>query len=220
MFVTIEGIDGSGKTYLTKLITDWLNSEEPGSTISTSEPYDRSILDRGDAWETKEWEFYRDRIIHWAEVIAPALAEEKNVICDRFQLSTVVYQHEDDLMFTNTWQKYARYVLGREKWNATEALEVGVLEPDCVILINGDLKACLERLLERGEYSNIDANKILDRKTNFYRAIFAYENATRYCLTEASTIIIAQTADEAFERFKAWVNGDGKRDNPDEGGVQ
>lgn len=207
MFVTIEGIDGSGKTYLTKLITDWLNAEEPGSTISTSEPYDRSILEGRDTWAPAEWEFYRDRIIHWSEVIAPALAAEKNVICDRFQLSTVVYQNEDDLMFTNTWQKYARYVLGKEKWNAVEALEVGVKEPDCVILINGDLKACLERLLERGEYSNINANKIRDWKTDFYRAIFAYENATRWCLTEASTIIIAQTADEAFERFKEFCKG-------------
>lgn len=205
MFVTIEGIDGSGKTYLTKLITDWLNAEEPGSTISTSEPYDRTLVDNKDEWESKA--FYRDRIIHFSAVIATALDADKNVICDRFQLSSVVYQGFDDVLFTDVWNKYAYYVLGPDRMRTLSRMNYGVLEPDCVILIDRRLSDCIRELEDRGELKSDSAYILESNKNKFKRAVFAFENATRWCLTEATTIIVAQTADEAFERFKEYCKG-------------
>ena len=102
MFITLEGIEGSGKTSQIKSIAEYLTgsgyecvvTREPGATTIGRKI--RSILldpasERMDAI-TELLLYFADRVQHVREIIVPALSEEKMVLCDRFYDATVVYQ--------------------------------------------------------------------------------------------------------------------------------
>ncbi len=102
MFITLEGIEGSGKTTQIEPIAQFLRSEghdvittrEPGAT-STGKKI-RSILldpDNIDISPLCELMLYgADRAQHIAQVILPALKAGKTVLCDRFADATAAYQ--------------------------------------------------------------------------------------------------------------------------------
>ncbi|MFO7839338.1 MAG: dTMP kinase [Desulfosalsimonadaceae bacterium] len=102
MFVTFEGIEGSGKStqirhmarYLEALGHNCLITREPGGTRIGADI--RAILldpENSELDPVAELFLYAaDRRQHVQEFIRPALAEGKTVICDRFHDSTVVYQ--------------------------------------------------------------------------------------------------------------------------------
>ena len=102
LFITFEGGEGCGKSYQSKKLYDWLSNcgynvvltFEPGGTVLGNEL--RHLL-------KKKREDYIDPLVELmlfnasraqlvAEVIRPALKEDKIVICDRFSDSTTVYQ--------------------------------------------------------------------------------------------------------------------------------
>ena len=102
MFITLEGIEGSGKsTQIPRIVAHLeqrghtcLVTKEPGGT--TIGEHIRSILlDPGNSGLDAMAELFlyeADRAQHVSRVIAPALDAGKTVICDRFSDSTVVYQ--------------------------------------------------------------------------------------------------------------------------------
>ncbi|MFA7099983.1 MAG: dTMP kinase [Eubacteriales bacterium] len=102
MFITLEGIEGSGKTTQAKHIVDYFKSigeycvltREPGGTTIGKQI--RSIVlnpASGNMDSTTELLLYvADRVQHINELIKPALAEGKVVICDRYADATVAYQ--------------------------------------------------------------------------------------------------------------------------------
>jgi dTMP kinase len=102
MFITFEGGEGTGKSTQIRLLGDRLRANgfdvvvtrEPGGTESAEAV--RRLLVSG---ETNRWSpnaeallNYAARDSHLREVIRPALAQNKHVICDRFIDSTIVYQ--------------------------------------------------------------------------------------------------------------------------------
>jgi len=96
LFVTFEGIDGSGKTTVANLVADCLRQQ--GLTVLlTSEPHTAFIkkllmtTDERTAW-TETFLFLADRAEHVAKVIRPALQRGEIVLCDRFIDSTIAYQ--------------------------------------------------------------------------------------------------------------------------------
>ena len=102
MLITLEGIEGSGKTtqinyiaaYLKDLGHECVVTKEPGGTVIGGKI--RSILldpanKRIDPL-TELLLYAADRVQHIKEFIAPALEAGKVVICDRFHDSTTVYQ--------------------------------------------------------------------------------------------------------------------------------
>jgi len=96
LFVTFEGIDGSGKTTVANLVADYLRQQ--GLTVLlTSEPHTAFIkellmtTDERIAW-TETFLFLADRAEHVAKVIRPALQHGEIVLCDRFTDSTIAYQ--------------------------------------------------------------------------------------------------------------------------------
>jgi len=101
-FITLEGIEGCGKSTQLAPLLDWLSergidhvcTKEPGGTVIGSAI--RGILlnpDNEDMTPVCEALLYlADRAQHHAAVIAPALAQGKWVICDRYQDSTRAYQ--------------------------------------------------------------------------------------------------------------------------------
>src|ERR1051325_6103944 len=100
MFITFEGIDGSGKSTQARLLADALaadgrdvvDTREPGGT----EPGERIrelILGGGDVSPWAEAALFaaaRAQLVE--EVIAPALARGADVVCDRYLDSSFAYQ--------------------------------------------------------------------------------------------------------------------------------
>jgi dTMP kinase len=100
VFVTFEGIDGSGKTTQAELLSKWLENEgrtvvatrEPGGTPLGERV--RELLLEGDAmapWsEAALFVAARSELVE--RVIGPALAEGSDVISDRYLDSSLAYQ--------------------------------------------------------------------------------------------------------------------------------
>ena len=108
-FISLEGLDGTGKTTQCHLIAKWLRSQNI-DVIVTREPGDTTLgqklrtilLNNGDYLTplTQLMLFSADRCQHVSEVIQPALDKGQWVICDRFTDSTIAYQsfgHDLDL---------------------------------------------------------------------------------------------------------------------------
>ena len=103
MFITFEGIDGSGKTtQATMLATRYIGmghrvvrTREPGGTPACEKIREIIFGDReGDitGWETDVLLFAASRSRHIRSLIAPSLNEKRIVICDRFVHSSYAYQ--------------------------------------------------------------------------------------------------------------------------------
>lgn len=102
LFVTFEGIEGSGKTTQIRMTGDYLNKKgvpflltiEPGGTPAGSELrkilLDKTALDL--SFRTELLLFAADRAQHVEEVIEPSLKKGEIVLCDRFSDATVAYQ--------------------------------------------------------------------------------------------------------------------------------
>ena len=102
MLITLEGIEGSGKTtqidyiaaYLQKSGLDYIITKEPGGT-RLGEKIRSILLDPGNMNihpMTELLLYAADRVQHIRELISPMIETGKIVICDRFCDSTTVYQ--------------------------------------------------------------------------------------------------------------------------------
>lgn len=102
VFITIEGLDGSGKTTQMEMLLDhlqqrgveYLYTREPGGT-ELAEKIRNLVLDpanRGMSVISEAFLYAAARADHVQNVIRPALASGKVVICDRYTDSSLVYQ--------------------------------------------------------------------------------------------------------------------------------
>ncbi|MFH2219202.1 MAG: dTMP kinase [Pseudomonadota bacterium] len=102
MFITIEGIEGSGKTTQIKHIAEFLRKKghdcvmtrEPGGTI-IGERIRALLLDPGSKNMDPVTElllYAADRAQHINALVNPALAAGKTVLCDRYFDATLAYQ--------------------------------------------------------------------------------------------------------------------------------
>ncbi len=102
MLITLEGIEGSGKTtqidyiaaYLQKSGLDYAITKEPGGTV-LGEKIRSILLDPVNINihpMTELLLYAADRVQHIKELISPMIESGKIVICDRFHDSTTVYQ--------------------------------------------------------------------------------------------------------------------------------
>ena len=145
LFISFEGIDGSGKSTQARLLADHLRASgrevvltrEPGGSPGAEEI--RALVLQGDPdrWsaETEILLFTAARRDHLERTIRPALAAGKVVICDRFADSTRMYQglSRGDL---------------RETVDRLHKLMIGI-EPDLTLLIDMDPEQGLSRALSR-----------------------------------------------------------------------
>jgi len=100
VFVTFEGLDGSGKTTQAELLRDWF-AQEGRQVVATREPggtplgeHVRELLLDGEAmspWaEAALFTAARAELVE--HVIGPALADGSDVVCDRYLDSSLAYQ--------------------------------------------------------------------------------------------------------------------------------
>tara|TARA_B110000977_G_C11054575_1_gene483591 strand:+ start:1602 stop:2231 length:630 start_codon:yes stop_codon:yes gene_type:complete len=142
LFISFEGIDGSGKSTQVKLLaekfTDPVITREPGGSPGAEEI--RALLLTGDTnrWsaETEILLFTAARRDHLETTIQPALSAGRTVICDRFADSTRVYQGATRGDLRATVDTLHTAMIGRE--------------PDLTIIIDMDPATALARGLARG----------------------------------------------------------------------
>ena len=145
LFITFEGIDGSGKSTQARMLAETLRADghdvvatrEPGGSPGAEEI--RALVLQGDPdrWsaETEILLFTAARRDHLERTIDPALAQGKVVICDRFADSTRMYQGLSRGNLRALVDRLHDQMIKRE--------------PDLTILIDMDPEAGLQRALDR-----------------------------------------------------------------------
>ena len=137
--IAIEGCDGSGKTTLINSLKEKYKNDpkfifvkEPGSTAFGEEVrkiiFDNKYKDL--SVSTLLFMFMASRMELLSKVIKPALQEGKTVICDRFALSTWVYQNAMDNMLKNLLTQLMLYLSSEIKVDNTIylALDINTLK--------------------------------------------------------------------------------------------
>ena len=156
LFITLEGLDGSGKTTQIKRLAAWL--EKRGmQTVITRQPGGTTIGDRireilldsrstGLAPITELALMFADRAQAIAEVIEPALDAGRIVVCDRFTDSTEAYQGGGRELGSTLVLDLHRLVCGN-------------LQPDLTLLLLPSLDASLARARRRNTREEAQSGK-------------------------------------------------------------
>jgi dTMP kinase len=172
-FITFEGLDGTGKSTQMEKLARKLRGErlavvvtrEPGGT-ETGEKIRKVLLDTGTARLSPLAELalmFASRAQHIHEVIQPALAEGRIVLCDRFTDSTEAYQG-------------GGRKLGSEPVLALHEILCGGLQPDLTILMDSDLAASVARARRRnlarsGNHRAGDENRFEQESRSFFARV-------------------------------------------------
>lgn len=179
MFITFEGIDGAGKTTQIALLEEYLSSQniplivtrEPGGTPVGEKL--RDIIKNDDiSLDVELLLLYSSRLEHVNKVIKPGIEEGKIVISDRFDDSTIAYQH------------YGREI-SLDNIRKIRQLTIGDFQPNLTILLDLDVKDRINRLenrnIDRIESENITFHS---RVSEGYKKIAS--NNSRFLVIDAS----------------------------------
>ncbi|EKD54783.1 MAG: hypothetical protein ACD_60C00044G0002 [uncultured bacterium] len=157
-FITIEGIEGVGKTTALKYIQHYLNEQqkacvmtrEPGGTPIAEKlrdilltPYETEIMTS----ETELLLMFAARAEHLAHVILPALREGKWVVSDRFVDATYAYQGGGRKIEMNKIAVLDQWIVGDH-------------QPDLTILLDAPPDVGLLRAKHRSTEDRIEQEKI------------------------------------------------------------
>lgn len=204
MFITFEGIEGSGKTTQLNRLAATLR-ERGKSVVVTKEPggtplADRIraiLLDSGNVIDpvAELFLFAASRRQNVMEVIRPAVARSDVVLCDRFTDSTLAYQGFgrlltlDKLRMLNDW--------------ATDSTT-----PDLVLIFDIHEETGLTRARSRNEGAAADEGRFELEDLRFHRRVregylaLAAAEPRRYLVIDADG-----TADEVYERMMQALEG-------------
>ena len=167
-FVTLEGIEGAGKTTVADRLTQALRARgitvhptrEPGGT-KVAERIRTLVLDRGDEHISATAEtllMFAGRQVHVDNLIRPALTRGEWVLCDRFTDATHAYQGGGRGVDRDLIDRLARAVHGD-------------LTPDCTILLDVPVRIGLERMQARRgavDRFEIESAQFFERVRNRY----------------------------------------------------
>ena len=158
LFVTFEGVEGSGKSYqskklfkkVKKIFGSTLYTREPGGTKS-SEIIRKVILNDYFNPDSKEkFDKYTDTLLYLAArnehiktKIKPALLKKKIVICDRFTDSTLAYQVYGKKVDRRLVDSVHKYILGN-------------IKPDITFILKVNISKALNRLKKRKKKNRYD----------------------------------------------------------------
>lgn len=141
LLITIEGIDGVGKTTQTRMLVEHLKGKGH-DVLQLREPTDglwgkkiKNLTKRGRNVSPKDecqW-FLKDRVEDVEENITPALSQRKIVVMDRYYYSNMAYQG----------------ALGLNMERIREENEKFAPRPDLVIILDAPPKIGLDRITDK-----------------------------------------------------------------------
>jgi dTMP kinase len=189
IFITFEGIEGSGKSTQLQLTSEWLTLHNHPHVV-TREPGDHSIgndIRRILLSETtanlhpfaEALLYLADRFQHINEVIRPQLEAGKIVMCDRYHDSTVAYQG------------YARGIpleWIRNIWAGSGQ----ALIPDVTVLLDLDPEVGLKRSMEKLRARGLDESRFEQESLEFHTRVregfleIAKQDPKRFRIVDAS----------------------------------
>lgn len=205
MFLTLEGLDGAGKsTHVPWLVQELsrrdinvLNTREPGGT-QLGEQLRQILLNQPMTLKAETLLMFAARAEHVETVIKPALAQGQWVLCDRFTDATFAYQG-------------GGRQLGGEAVNALEDWVHPDLQPDCTWFFDVPLSVARERLarsrdLDRFEKEGAD---FFERTRAAYHERARQFSARIRVVDSARAITDIQTelAEQVDELLTRWRSG-------------
>jgi dTMP kinase len=169
-FVVVEGLDGTGKSTIVRQVARILNEPVclPGCVKLTFEPHDPSacgiyirqvLMHRIKApRKTLALAFAMNRVDHCSRDIAPFLAQanskERVVLCDRYYMSSLVYQSDETL----SMQKILE-------------LNDGALRPDLTLFLHASSKTCYQRMRSRDQSRELFETNLASTRKKYEEAI-------------------------------------------------
>ena len=189
LFVTFEGIEGSGKSYLSYRLFNQLkkkkfnviHTREPGGTFG-AERIRKIILD--DYFKLNKrinFDKYTDTLLYLAarnehviDKIKPALLKRKIIICDRFIDSTLAYQVYGKGVNKNLVDCVHRFIL-RD------------LKPDLTFVLKVNISKAIKRLNKRkkkNRYDKFSKSFYIKAQNAFLR--ISRKNKKRYVVLDNS----------------------------------
>ena len=192
MFITFEGIDGSGKTTQLRRVAERLDeplaTKEPGGT-PTADRIRAVLLDASSKLDplAEVLLFAASRHQHVVEVIRPALQAGRIVLCDRYVDSTLAFQGFGRL-------------IDLDKLRALNDWATGALKPDLTLLFDIDEETGVRRARRRGG----DELRFEAEDLRFYRRVregyltLAVAEPKRFAVIDAHG-----SEDEVFARVEA-----------------
>src|ERR1035437_9626704 len=191
LFITLEGLDGSGKTTQIKRLAGWMEkrglkptlTRQPGGT-ATGDRIRALLLDSRSAVLAPMAEMalmFADRAQTISEVIQPALEAGKIVLCDRFTDSTEAYQGGGRELGSSLVLDMHRIVCGD-------------LQPDLTLLLLPSLEISLARARRRNERQSAQTGKDEGRFEQeldaFYRRV--WEKYHEIALREPDRVVLIE----------------------------
>jgi dTMP kinase len=184
-FITLEGIEGAGKTTVADRITQALRgrgitvhaTREPGGT-KVAERVRSVVLDRGEEHISATAEtllMFGARQIHIDNLIRPSLTRGEWVICDRFTDATHAYQGGGRGVDRALIDQLAQAVHG-DLW------------PDCTLLLDVPVRVGLERMQARRgavDRFEIESPQFFDRVRSRYLEL-ARAHPQRFRIVDAT----------------------------------
>jgi dTMP kinase len=165
LFITLEGIEGAGKSTVAQLVSEWLSARgvtarvtrEPGGT-PLAERVRKIVLERGTENVPGVAEtllMFAARSIHVENLIRPSLLRGEWVICDRFTDATRAYQGYGRGMDMSWIEQLAAAVQGD-------------VRPDCTLLL--DLPVAVGMARAQGR-SGVAADRFEAEREEFFERV-------------------------------------------------
>jgi dTMP kinase len=195
-FVTLEGIEGAGKSTVARYVLEWLQARgqravltrEPGGTPLAERVRELVLKPDGEAIPpaAEMLLMFAARSLHLANLIRPALARGEWVICDRFTDATRAYQGGGRGVARTTIESLAQLVHAD-------------LQPDLTLLLDLPVATGMARArARRGETDRFEQ----EQGAFFERVRVAYlelarADAQRFCVVDAARELPAVQASVA-----------------------
>ncbi|MEE2769602.1 MAG: dTMP kinase [Pseudomonadota bacterium] len=186
-FITVEGIEGVGKTTSVRVIADFLHQYADVEVIATREPGGTAFCERLRELFTREYHepihvdteillLFASRNQHVNQLILPALERGAWVICDRFTDATYAYQNASGIDF--------------ERIQQIQTWLPNIPKPDLTFLLDAPVSLCIKRLNTRSTKDRIesrDADYFSRVRTNYLN--IAAQEEDRFCIINGSNPI-------------------------------
>ena len=158
LFITFEGIEGSGKSYqskklykkILKMKLPVIYTREPGGTIAAERIRKVILEDYFFSKSNEKFNKYTDTLLylaarneHLLNKIKPAINKKKIIICDRFIDSTSAYQVYGKNVNRNFVDGIHKHILGK-------------IKPDLTFILKANISKAMHRLKKRKKKNRYD----------------------------------------------------------------